>query len=120
MKYIITENRIVKLIHQYLDTKTWKKIDLRIGGFILENLSTEVIRYDVKESLTKPGLYFDEIYINDDFIFEIAEMFGFKSYDRMIIEAIIDWFNQKYNKNLTFDNFNILFHDDEEYDDYEN
>lgn len=120
MKYIITENRIVKLIQHYLDAKTWKKIDLRNGGFILENLSTEVIRYDIKESLTKPGLYFNEIYINDEFILEINEMFGLKRHDRTPIDVIIDWFNQKYNKNLTFDDFNILLHDDEEYDDYEN
>jgi len=35
------------------------------------------------------------------------------------IKFIIDWFNKKYNKNLTVENLELFF-DEDDYQDYEN
>jgi hypothetical protein len=117
MKYIITESRLQGLIENYLDTKDWVEWDIGDGEFNLADgkYGKDLIRFRLLKSVID-GLYFDIIYLNDDFVSKIRKLFSISS-DRDAIIIIINWFNKKYDKNLTIDNFEWMDTEDEEYDD---
>jgi hypothetical protein len=53
------------------------------------------------------------IYISDELVTKISNLFGIGIQES--ISSIISWFNVKYDKNLTKDDFEWMDHD-EEYD----
>ena len=46
------------------------------------------------------------IYISDELVTKISRLFGVNG--KIAINSIINWFNQKYEKNLTIDDFEWL------------
>ena len=118
-KYIITESQINKLVFLYLDSQDWHTWDIGDGEFNVADgqYGKDVIKFRIQFSSTVPDHEFNVIYISDDLVTKISELFSISS--KKSIGAIIDWFNQKYDKNLTMDDFEWMPSSDTYYDDEE-
>ena len=117
MKYIITESKINKLVSIYLDKQGLYTSDIGDGEFNITDgkHGNDVIRYEIQHSLTYPDKSYPSISISDDLVTKISQLFGLSSEDS--INSIINWFNQKYDKNLDIHDFEWLSNDDDYYDD---
>ena len=116
------KNRIDELVSNYLDGQNFKYWDEGDGEFNLsdgEN-GNDVIKYRIQSSSTEPDHEFNVIYISDELVTKISRLFGVNG--KIAINSIINWFNQKYEKNLTIDDFEWLQDSDTYYaeddDDY--
>ena len=122
MKYIITESRINKLVFLYLDSQNWHTWDIGDGEFNVADgqYGEDVMKFRIQYSSTEPDHEFNVIYISDDLVTKMSELFSISS--KNSIRAIIDWFNKKYDKNLTRDDFEWMEKSDTYYadDDEEN
>ena len=123
MKYIITESRINKLVFLYLDSQNWHTWDIGDGEFNVADgeYGNDVIKFRIQFSSTVPDHEFNVIYISDDLITKIRKLFSIP--DLESIKVIIDWFNKKYDKNLTMNDFEWMQSDTyyaEDEDDEEN
>lgn len=107
----------------YLDEQDFHTSKIGDGEFDITNgkHGNNVISYEIKHSLTFPDKTYEVISISDDLVTKITHLFGFKSDDA--ITSIINWFNQKYDKNLDIHDFEWLSNSDayydEDYDDEE-
>lgn len=119
MKYILNESQINKLITTYLDSQNWWTWDIGDGEFNVADgrYGKDLFRFRIQYSSTVPDHEFNVIYISDDLVTKISELFSILSEDS--IRAIIDWFNKKYEKNLTMDDFEWMEKSDTYYDDEE-
>ena len=119
MKYIITESQINKLVFLYLDSQDWHIWDIGDGEFNVADgqYGKDVMKFRIQHSSMEPDHEFNVIYISDDLVTKISELFSISS--KKSIGAIIDWFNQKYDKNLTMDDFEWMPSSDTYYDDEE-
>ena len=119
MKYIITESQINKLVFLYLDSQDWHTWDIGDGEFNVANgqYGEDVMKFRIQYSSTEPDHEFNVIYISDDLVTKMSELFSISS--KNSIRAIIDWFNKKYDKNLTMDDFEWMEKSDTYYDDDE-
>jgi len=117
-KYIITESRINKLVFRYLDEQDFHTSEIGDGEFNITNgkHGNNVISYEIKHSLTFPNKTYEVISISDDLATKIAYLFGFLKTGESIT-SIINWFNQKYDKNLDIHDFEWLSSNDDYYDD---
>ena len=119
MKYILNESQIDKLITSYLNSQDWKTWDIGDGEFNVADgeFGKDLIRFRIQYSSTVPDHHFDVIYLSDNLVEKINSLFGLNSLKS--IKSIISWFNQKYDKNLTMDDFEWMdsdtyYADDEE------
>jgi len=119
MKYIITESQINKLVFLYLDSQDWHTWDIGDGEFNVADgqYGKDVMKFRIQQSSRVSDHEFNVIYISDDLVTKISELFSISS--KKSIGAIIDWFNQKYDKNLTMDDFEWMPSSDTYYDDEE-
>jgi hypothetical protein len=119
MKYIIKESRINKLVFLYLDSQNWHTWDIGDGEFNVADgeYGSDVIKFRIQFSSTVPDHEFNVIYISDDLVTKIRKLFSIP--DLESIKVIIDWFNKKYDKNLTMDDFEWMPSSDTYYDDEE-
>ena len=102
------KNRINELVFKYLDGQNFKYWDESDGEFNLsdgEN-GNDVIKYRIQSSSTEPDHEFNVIYISDELVTKISRLFGVNG--KIAINSIINWFNQKYEKNLTINDFEWL------------
>ena len=102
----------------YLDDRGLETSEIGNGEFNIYDgkHGNEVIRYEIKHSLTFPDKTYDVISISDDLATKIAYLFGFLKTGESIT-SIINWFNQKYDKNLDIHDFEWLSSNDDDYDD---
>jgi hypothetical protein len=116
MKYIITESRINSLISKYLDTTKWRLWDIGDGEFDLSDgyMDKSKINYRIQSSYTVDNLKYEVIYLNYDFVAKLCKLFS--SNDTVVISGIIDWFNNRYDKNLTIHDWQ--YQDEEEEEDH--
>jgi hypothetical protein len=99
------KNRIDELVSNYLDGQNFKYWDEGDGEFNLsdgEN-GNDVIKYRTQTSSVEPDHEFNVIYISDNLIENISELFSMIDYDS--IRKVIAWFNKTYNKKLTADDY---------------
>lgn len=113
MKYIITENRINELVSKYLDSTDWWSWDEGDGEFnVTDGYGGKTkFKFRIQWSSTVPDLSFNVIYINESVVTQIMKLFGMDANDAA--KSIINWFNKKYNKNLTIEDFEWM----DQYDD---
>jgi hypothetical protein len=113
MKYIITESKINEFISTYLNGQNFKYWDQGDDEFNLSDgvNGYDVIKYRIQYSSSVPDHSFEVIYINDGLISKVSQIFSIPLKDS--INAIITWFNTKYEKNLNLDNFEWMNHDEE-------
>jgi hypothetical protein len=104
-------NRINKLILNYLNGQDFKYWDQDDNEFNLSDgvNGDDVIKYRIQYSSKVPDHSFEVIYIDDDLVTKISQLFSISSEES--IREIINWFNQKYEKNLTLDNFEWMVGD---------
>ena len=119
MKYIITEQRLNKLIFNYLDNQDWYVWDIGDGEFNVAEgeYGKDFFRFRIQYSSTVPDHEFNIIYIEDRLVTKLVKLFSI-SIDESI-KLIIDWFNQKFDKNLTINDFEWMdndYEDEEEVD----
>lgn len=120
MKYIITESRLHDLISSYLNQMNWWEWEIGDDEFNLADgqHGIDLIHYRIQHSSTIPGKVFPTILLHDDLITKITKLFSVPS--ETSIEAIINWFNKKYNKSLTLKDFEWIESDDYYDDEDEN
>ena len=108
LKTIVSENRINKWVFDYLDSQDWKTWDIGDGEFNVAEgeFGVDQFRFRIQYSSTVPDHSFNVIYINDGLVSKIITLFSLP--ERVAIKTIIDWFNKKYDKNLTLDDFEWL------------
>jgi len=118
MKYIITENRLNNLVYSFLDSKDWYTQD-NDGKLDISNAPNgePVLRYRDRVG-DKPTLFISEDLAREVFrLFHLGQVSG--------LTRIVEWFNQKYDKNLTYNNtqwmmiFDEFYYDDDEYEEYD-
>jgi hypothetical protein len=119
MKYIIQESRINSLIAKYLDSINWLLWDIGDGEFDLSDgyMTNTKINYRIKNNPVFDEEY-EIIYINYDFVSKLCKLFSQPIRD-FIVSVIIEWFNKKYNKNVSWDDWQYQDEDEEEDDVYE-
>ena len=99
------KNRINELVFNYLDGQNFKYWDEGDDEFNLsdgEN-GNDVIKYRIQVSSIEPDHEFNVIYLSDNLIENISELFSMIDYDS--IRLVIRWFNKTYNKKLTADDY---------------
>ena len=108
LKTIVSENRINKWVFDYLDSQDWKTWDIGDTEFNVADgeFGVDQFRFRIQYSSTVPDHSFNVIYINDGLVSKIITLFSLP--ERVTIKTIIDWFNKKYDKNLTLDDFEWL------------
>ena len=112
MKYIITENRLNNLVYSFLDSKNWYTKD-DDGKLDISNEpdGEPVLRY--RDRVTdKPTLFISEDLAREVFrLFHLGQVSG--------LTRIVEWFNEKYDKNLTYNNADWMMIYDEFYSDFD-
>jgi hypothetical protein len=123
MKYVLNESQFDKLITTYLDSQNWWTWGIGDGEFNVADgkYGKDLFRFRIQYSSTEPDHEFNVIYISDDLVTKISGLFGVNG--KIAINSIINWFNQKYEKNLTIDDFEWLqdsdtFYADDEEENY--
>jgi hypothetical protein len=108
LKTIVSENRINKWVFDYLDSQDWKTWDIGDTEFNVADgeFGVDQLRFRIQYSSTMPDHSFNVIYINDGLVSKIITLFSLP--ERVAIKTIIDWFNKKYDKTLTLDDFEWL------------
>ncbi len=111
-KYLITENRLNDLVYSFLDSKDWYTKD-DDGKLDISNKSDgePVLRY--RDRVTdKPTLFISEDLAREVFrLFHLGQVSG--------LTRIVEWFNEKYDKNLTYNNADWMMIYDEFYSDFD-
>ena len=117
-KFIVENNKMGSFVHKYLDSQDWKTWDIGDTEFNVADgeFGKDLIRFRIQYSSTYPDHHFDVIYISDYLVTKINKIFSTSNEDS--IKIIIDWFNKKYDKNLTVKDFEWMDNeDDEDYED---
>ena len=121
LKFIVENSKMDTMVSQYLNSQDWRTWDIGDGEFNVADgeFGKDLIRFRIQSSSTVPDHEFNVIYLEDGLVTKINNLFGLGSEDSII--SIINWFNGKYDKNLTRDDFEWLdsdtyyAEDDEEY-----
>jgi hypothetical protein len=88
-----------------LDGLNWHTWDIGDGEFNVADgeYGEDVLKFRIQYSSTVPDHEFNVIYISDDLVTRISKLFSIPNLDS--IKSIIGWFNKKYDKNLTMNDF---------------
>lgn len=108
-------NRINDLVFNYLDGQNFKYWDEGDGEFNLsdgEN-GNDVIKYRIQFSSMVPDHEFGVIYISDELVAQISELFSMVDYDS--VRKVIAWFNKTYDKRLTADDYEWMSNESDTY-----
>jgi hypothetical protein len=122
LKFIVENSKMDTMVSQYLNSQDWRTWDIGDGEFNVADgeFGKDLIRFRIQNSSTVPDHEFNVIYLEDGLVTKINNLFGLGSENSII--SIINWFNGKYDKNLTRDDFEWLdgdtyyAEDDEYYD----
>jgi hypothetical protein len=95
----------LKLIYTYLDGLNWHTWDIGDGEFNVAEgeFGKDQMKFRIQYSSYDPNHEFNVLYISDELITKTAMLFSLSVEDS--IKTIIDWFNKKYDKSLTIDDF---------------
>lgn len=117
MKYIITENRLNNLASKYLEQLDWWMWDIGDGEFNLADgkFETSKILFRIQYSSTVPDHSFNVIYLSDYLVTKLTDLFSISSAES--IRLIIEWFNKRYDKSLTIDDFEWMDDENQHQDD---
>lgn len=109
------KNRINKLIFNYLDGQNFKYWDEGDGEFNLSDGENgyDVIKYRIQFSSMVPDHEFGVIYISDELVAQISELFSMADYDS--VRKLISWFNKTYDKKLTSDDYEWMSNESDTY-----
>lgn len=97
MKFIISENRLNKLIGRFLDSSELKFEESDEGGFNLRIEGIKVLVYKKLPSLVN-NKFIEVLYIGYGFENKLNSYFNITSDET--IPGIIEWVNEKYGVNI--------------------
>ena len=104
MKYIITESRLHNLVSKYLDQMDWWVWDIGDGEFNIADGKNETSKFFFRITSTEYSDEQEVIHISEELATSVRQLFSISStYDS--VELIIDWFNKKFNKSLSINDF---------------
>jgi hypothetical protein len=105
-------NRINKLVFNYLDGQNFKYWDEGDGEFNLSDGDNggDVIKYRIQNSSIEPDHEFEVLYVDDYLVERINELFSMV--DRESVRKVIAWFNKTYDKKLTPDDYEWMVNSD--------
>lgn len=108
-------NRINELVFNYLDGQNFKYWDEGDGEFNLSDGENgkDVIKYRIQSSSMEPDHEFNVIYISDELVANISELFSMVDYDS--VRKVITWFNKTYDKRLTTDDYEWMSNESDTY-----
>ena len=108
LKTIVESDKTDRLVSEYLNFQDWHVWDIGDSEFNVADgeFGKDLIRFRIQYSSTVPDHHFNVIYISDDLVTKISGLFGVDN--KIAIDSIIHWFNEKYDKNLTKDDFEWL------------
>lgn len=116
MKYIITESRINKLVSNYLNGIEWDTWDVGDGEFDVFDVSDgedEPPKLKFRTGYEYLGtIPFYILYIDDDLLNKINDLFGLNIKDAA--KSVINWFNEKYDKTITENDWEWFMKDNED------
>ena len=114
MKYIISENKINKFVSIYLNGEKWYVEDIGDGEFDVADGEDESpkLKFRIQFSSTVPDDESNVLYIDEDLLITIINLFGLNVKDSA--KSIINWFNEKYNKSITEDEWDWFMKDNEQ------
>ena len=115
MKYIISESKMNKFVSIYLNGDKWYVEDIGYGEFDIFNNDDSInskLKFRIQYSSTVPNKEFNILYIDDDLLIRIINLFGLSSEDAA--KSVIDWFNKKYNKTITEKDWDWYMKDNEQ------
>ena len=103
-----------KLIFLYLDGLNWHTWDIGDGEFNVAEgeFGKDQMKFRIQYSSTIPDHEFNVLYIDDDLLTKIASVFSLSVNDAA--NSIINWFNEKYNKNITENDWEWFMKDNED------
>lgn len=88
MKYIITEDRLNKLVKRYLNTLNFRQEDSYGYNFVIYLDDSPVLKYRIEQSVMSI------LYTEYSFVKNIENYFGLNSEEA--VNIILDWVNDKY------------------------
>ena len=122
-KLIVENDKRSSIVAKYLDSQDWKPWDIGDGEFDITDgeFGKNLLRFRISESLTVPGKTYETLYIEDSLVSKLMNVFNMTANQSVL--SIINWFNKKYDHNLTINEYesaNQYDAWDEEDEDYEN
>ena len=95
----------------------WVEWDVGDGEFNLADgkFESSKILFRIQYSSTIPDHHFDIIYLSDDLVTKVSKLFTISSENS--VKMIIEWFNKKYDKSLTMNDWEWMEFKDTDYDD---
>lgn len=122
-KLIVENDKRSSIVAKYLDSQDWKPWDIGDGEFDIADgeFGKNLLRFRISESLTFPGKTYETLYIEDSLVSKLMNVFNMTANQSVL--SIINWFNKKYDHNLTINEYesaNQYDAWDEEDEDYEN
>lgn len=122
-KLIVENDKRSSIVAKYLDSQDWKPWDIGDGEFDIADgeFGKNLLRFRISESLTVPGKTYETLYIEDSLVSKLMNVFNMTANQSVLL--IINWFNKKYDHNLTINEYesaNQYDAWDEEDEDYEN
>lgn len=123
-KLIVENDKRSSIVAKYLDSQDWKPWDIGDGEFDIADgeFGKNLLRFRISESLTVPGKTYETLYIEDSLVTKLMNVFNMTANQSVL--SIINWFNKKYDHNLTINEYESANQydswDEEEDEDYEN
>jgi len=98
----------------YLNSQKWDLEDIGDGEFDVTDDSDEgaKLKFRIQNSTTAPYEEFNMLYIDDDLIVRVVNLFSLSFKDAT--NSIINWFNEKYNTNIPENSWEWYMKDKEE------
>lgn len=105
LKAIIESNKINNIVSKYLDSQDWRPWDIGDGEFDVADgeHGKNLLRFRIQWSSTMPDMSFNVLYIEDSLVSKLMNMFNMTANQSVL--SIINWFNEKFDYNLTIDDY---------------
>lgn len=116
-----TDNRSI-IVSKYLDSQDWRPWDIGDGEFDVADgeHGRNLLKFRIQWSSTMPDMSFNVLYIEDSLVSKIMNLFGMTANQSVL--SILNWFNKRFDYNLTIDDYESASNNeawDEDYEDYE-
>ena len=103
IRKILKEQQLERLVSNYLDSQDWRVWDFDDGEFDVSDgdKGKNIFKFRLQFSSMDPEHSFDILYINESILHQVNNLFSMDSMDSR--KLIIDWFNKKFDKNITLE-----------------
>jgi hypothetical protein len=113
-----TDKRSI-IVSKYLDSQDWRPWDIGDGEFDVADgeHGRNLLRFRIHQSSTMPDLNFNTLYVEDSLVSRIMNVFGMTANQSVL--SILNWFNKRFDYNLTIDDYESASNNEAWDEDYE-